>query len=193
MNAPTGPAGPAGATGATPTVTVAATNTGEPGTEASVTAADTGTGVALTFTIPRGNPGGNITENNALLTYNDSQTVTAGSPVIFADRTFNPGTGSSISASGTTGVTLEAGKYLVTFVSDAGVTGAGSIAATLQLDGTPVSNAVETSLAQSGAATERITLNAIVTSTGGQTLTVVNNGSDENTHANTALTLVQLS
>ena len=126
--------------------------------------------------------------------YNDAQqTVTSGSTVPFANRSINPAVGGNITVSGTDGVTLAAGQYLVTFVSDAGVAAADeAITAALQLDSTPITYA-ETNLERGGAAVERIALSAIVTSTGGQTLTVVNNGADDNTHENTVLTVVQLS
>ena len=126
--------------------------------------------------------------------YNEAQqTVTNGATVPFANRSINPALGGSITVSGTDGVTLAAGQYLVTFVSDAGVAAADdAITVALQLDGTPIAY-TKTNLEQGGANVERITLNAIVTSTGGQTLTVVNNGADENTHENSILTLVKLS
>ena len=209
---PQGVAGPTGPTGAAPTVTVAATNTGAPGTQASVTSADTGTGVALTFTIPQGptgpqglagaagaaGPAGPTgptnTRNSAMLAANTLQTVAANNTVTFETFEIYPPTGSDIAISGTNGVTLTAaGQYLAIFVSDAGVAAADdAITAALQLDGTPIV-AAETNLEQGGANIERITLNAIITTTGGQVLTVVNNGADENTHENAVLTVVKLS
>ena len=126
--------------------------------------------------------------------YNDAQqNVASNNNVTFANRSINPASGGSITASGTDGVTLAAGQYLVTFSSDAGVSAPDdAITAALQLDSTPIDYA-ETNLERNAAAVERIVLNAIVTSTGGQTLTVENNGADENTHENTVLTVVKLS
>ena len=119
--------------------------------------------------------------------------MASGATVPFANRTINPALGGNITVNGTDGLDLAAGQYLVTFTSDAGVAAADeAITVALQLDGTPITY-VKTNLEQGGAQVERITLNAIVTSTGGQTLTVVNNGADENTHENSVLTVVQLS
>ena len=127
-----------------------------------------------------------------MLTNETQQNVANGSAVTFAANTLTPAVGSSFTVSGNNGLELATGQYLVTFVSDAGVTGAGTIGAELELDGTPVT-AAETSLARTDATVERIALNAIVNSTGGQTLTVANNSGDENTHENSVLTVVKLS
>ena len=130
------------------------------------------------------------TNDNALL-YNDAlQTVASGGTVALPTNLINSPDG-SITASGTDGVTLAAGTYLVSFVSDAGTTGAGDVNAALQLNGTPITY-TETSLTETGAAETRIALNSIVTSTGGQVLTVVNNGAAANTHDNSVLTVVRL-
>ena len=128
-----------------------------------------------------------------MLAANTLQTVAANNTVTFETFEIYPPTGSSIAISGTNGVSLSAGQYLVIFVSDAGVAAADdAITAALQLDGTPIV-AAETNLEQGGAEVERITLNAIVTATDGQILTVGNNGADANTHENAVLTVVKLS
>lgn len=198
---PTGPQGPAGPTGPAPAVTASAT-AGAAGNQPTVTVTGGGASpVNLAFTIPAGPTGpagpagvtGPVSTNNsAMLAAVTQNPVAAGSPVTFATLEVYPLSGSGI-VSSTTGVTLAAGQYLVIFVSDAGVTTAGnSITAAVELDGTTI-NAVETNLVQDTVNVQRITLNAIVTSTGGQTLRVVNNGANENTHRNAVLTVVKLS
>lgn len=178
---PAGPAGPAGATGAT-----GAPGPVGPAGPAGATGATGATGPAG----PAGPAGATATNDNALL-YNDAlQTVASGGTVALPTNLINSPDG-SIAASGTDGVTLAAGTYLVNFVSDAGTTGAGDVDAALQLDGTPLSY-TETSLTQTGPAETRIALNSIVTSTGGQVLSVVNNGTAANTHDNSVLTVVRL-
>ena len=97
----------------------------------------------------------------------------------------------SITASGTTGVTLTAGQYLVTFVSEASVTAAGTVGAALALDGTALPYA-ETAQTLTAAGSDRIALTAIVTPTAGQILTVRNNTGNSVTYSNSTLTIVKL-
>ena len=96
----------------------------------------------------------------------------------------------SITASGTTGVTLTAGQYLVTFASDASVTAAGTVGAALALDGKALTYA-ETAQTLTAAGSDR-TLTAIVTPTAGQILTVRNNTGNSVTYSNSTLTIVKL-
>ena len=93
--------------------------------------------------------------------------------------------------SGTTGVTLTAGQYLVTFVSDASVTAAGTVGAALALDG-PALTYAETAQTLTAAGSDRIALTAIVTPTAGQILTVRNNTGNSVTYSNSTLTIVKL-
>ena len=87
--------------------------------------------------------------------YNDAaQTVASGATVVLPTNAINSAAG-NIAASGTDGVTLAAGTYLVSFVSDAGTTGAGDVDVALQLDGTPLTY-TETSLTQTGPAEARV-------------------------------------
>ena len=91
----------------------------------------------------------------------------------------------------TTGVTLAAGQYLVTFVSDANVAAAGTLGAALELGGAALPYAV-TAETQDAAGADRITLTAIVTPTTAQPLTVINSSGSSNTYTNSTLTIVKL-
>lgn len=119
----------------------------------------------------------------------DAQTVAAGGTLTLPANSINS-TG-SITASGTTGVTLAAGQYLVTFVSDANVAAAGTLGAALELGGAALPYAV-TAETQDAAGTDRITLTAIVTPTTAQPLTVINSSGSSNTYTNSTLTIVKL-
>ena len=90
-----------------------------------------------------------------------------------------------------TGVTLAAGRYLVTFVSDANVAAAGTLGAALELGGAALPYAV-TAETQGAAGADRITLTAIVTPTTAQPLTVINSSGSSNTYTNSTLTIVKL-
>ncbi len=118
-----------------------------------------------------------------------AQTVAAGGTLTLPANSINS-TG-SITASGTTGVTLAAGQYLVTFVSDANVAAAGTLGAALELGGTALPYAV-TAETQDAAGADRITLTAIVTPTTAQPLTVINSSGSSNTYTNSTLTIVKL-
>ena len=95
----------------------------------------------------------------------DAQTIAAGGTLSLPANSINS-TG-SITASGTTGVTLAPGQYLVTFVSDANVAAAGTLGAALELGGAALPYAV-TAETQDAAGADRITLTAIVTPTTAQ-------------------------
>ena len=119
----------------------------------------------------------------------DAQTIAAGGTLSLPANSINS-TG-SITASGTTGVTLAPGQYLVTFVSDANVAAAGTLGAALELGGTALPYAV-TAETQDAAGADRITLTAIVTLTTAQPLTVINSSGSSNTYTNSTLTIVKL-
>lgn len=139
---------------------------------------------------PAGETGAAATSENALR-YNVSPvTVAAGGTLPLPAVEINSPEG-SISADGTTGLTLEPGQYLVTFVTDATVTSAGNAGAALALDGTIVPSA-QTQVPQTPSASERITLNTILTLDETQTLTVENNNTNSNTYTNSTLTVTKL-
>ena len=119
----------------------------------------------------------------------DATAITSGGDVTLGTNVINS-TG-SITVSGTTGVALTAGQYLVTFASDASVTAAGTIGAALALDGTALTYA-ETAQTLTAAGSDRIALTAIITPTAGQTLTVRNNTDNSVTYSNSTLTIVKL-
>ncbi len=183
---PAGPAGPTGATGATG-ATGPAGPQGETGPQGP--AGPTGATGATGATGPQGPAGTAATNENAMLYNAAAQTVASGSALALPTNVINS-TG-DITASGTTGVTLAAGQYLVTFASDASVADAGTLGAALALDGTALPYAV-TAETQSAAGGNRITLTAIVSPTAAQSLTVLNNSGTSNTYANSTLTVVKL-
>lgn len=138
---------------------------------------------------PQGPAGTTATNENAMLYNTAAQTVAAGGTLTLPANSINS-TG-SITASGTTGVTLAAGQYLVTFVSDANVAAAGTLGAALELGGAALPYAV-TAETQDAAGADRITLTAIVTPTTAQPLTVINSSGSSNTYTNSTLTIVKL-
>ena len=138
---------------------------------------------------PQGPAGTTATNENAMLYNTDAQTIAAGGTLSLPANSINS-TG-SITASGTTGVTLTPGQYLVTFVSDANVAAAGTLGASLELGGAALPYAV-TAETQDAAGADRITLTAIVTPTTAQPLTVINSSGSSNTYTNSTLTIVKL-
>ena len=138
---------------------------------------------------PQGPAGTTATNENAMLYNTDAQTIAAGGTLSLPANSINS-TG-SITASGTTGVTLAPGQYLVTFVSDANVAAAGTLGAALELGGAALPYAV-TAETQDAAGADRITLTAIVTPTTAQPLTVINSSGSSNTYTNSTLTVVKL-
>lgn len=138
---------------------------------------------------PQGPAGTTATNENAMLYNTDAQTIAAGGTLSLPANSINS-TG-SITASGTTGVTLAPGQYLVTFVSDANVAAAGTLGAALELGGAVLPYAV-TAETQDAAGADRITLTAIVTPTTAQPLTVINSSGSSNTYTNSTLTVVKL-
>ena len=138
---------------------------------------------------PQGPAGTTATNENAMLYNTDAQTIAAGGTLSLPANSINS-TG-SITASGTTGVTLAPGQYLVNFVSDANVAAAGTLGAALELGGAALPYAV-TAETQDAAGADRITLTAIVTPTTAQPLTVINSSGSSNTYTNSTLTVVKL-
>lgn len=140
---------------------------------------------------PKGDPGTAATNENAMLYNTASQSVKSGAALNFAARQINSASG-SITASGTTGLSLTKGQYLVVFETDAFVANSGTIALALALNGNLLPYAAS-SLAKTGSNNnERIGLTAILDLAATQTLTVENTSTDTNTHANSTLTVVKL-
>ena len=140
---------------------------------------------------PQGEPGSAATNENAMLYNTAAQEVQAGAALNFAANQINSASG-SITLSGTTGLSLTAGQYLVVFETDAFVANSGTIAVALALGGSALPYAAS-ALAKTGSNNnERIGLAAILDLAGTQTLTVKNTSSDANTHANSTLNVVKL-
>ena len=140
---------------------------------------------------PQGEPGSAATNENAMLYNTAAQEVQAGAALNIAANQINSASG-SITLSGTTGLSLTAGQYLVVFETDAFVANSGTIAVALALGGSALPYAASV-LAKTGSNNnERIGLAAILDLAGTQTLTVKNTSSDANTHANSTLNVVKL-
>ena len=140
---------------------------------------------------PQGEPGSAATNENAMLYNTAAQEVQAGAALNFAANQINSASG-SITLSGTTGLSLTAGQYLVVFETDAFVANSGTIAVALALGGSALPYAASV-LAKTGSNNnERIGLAAILDLAGTQTLTVKNTSSDANTPANSTLNVVKL-
>ena len=181
----TGPQGPAGAQGPQ----------GETGPQGPAGAqgpqGDTGPQGPAGAQGPQGIPGTAATNETAMLYNTASQSVAAGAALNFAANQINSASG-SITLSGTTGLSLSAGQYLVVFETDALVGNTGTIAVALALGGNALPYAAS-SLAKTGSNNnERIGLAAILDLAGTQTLTVKNTSTDANTHTNSTLNVVKL-
>ena len=181
----TGPQGPAGAQGPQ----------GDTGPQGPAGAqgpqGDTGPQGPAGAQGPQGEPGSAATNENAMLYNTASQSVAAGAALNFAANQINSASG-SITLSGTTGLSLSAGQYLVVFETDASVANTGTIAVALALGGNALTYAAS-SLAKTGSNNnERIGLAAILDLAGTQTLTVKNTSTDANTHTNSTLNVVKL-
>lgn len=118
------------------------------------------------------------------------QTVASGETLTLGTSQINS-TDGSIAVSGTDGLSLAPGQYLVTFVSDASITEAGTIGAALALDGSALPYATA-ALASTGADGDRIVLSAIVNVTDTGVLTVLNNSGSTNSYENSTLTATKL-
>ena len=181
----TGPQGPAGAQGPQ----------GDTGPQGPAGAqgpqGDTGPQGPAGAQGPQGIPGTAATNENAMLYNTASQSVAAGAALNFAANQINSASG-SITLSGTTGLSLSAGQYLVVFETDALVGNTGTIAVALALGGNALPYAAS-SLAKTGSNNnERIGLAAILDLADTQTLTVKNTSTDANTHTNSTLNVVKL-
>lgn len=163
---PVGPVGPQGAQGAT--------------------GATGATGAAG----PQGPQGATATNDNAMLYQAGAQTIAAASPLTLGTSVVNS-TG-AIAASGTTGVTLAPGQYLVSFACDASLTGDGTLGLALALDGSALPYAATAQAQTAASSADRIALTAILAPTATQTLTLLNNTANENTYTNSTLTVVRL-
>ena len=202
---PQGPQGPIGATGATgPAGPTGATGAQGPQGPAGATGAQGPAGAtgaqgpigptgATGPQGPQGPAGETATADNALGYTIAVQTSASEDAVDFETIVINAADG-AITQSGTTGLILLEGTYLVTFTTDAAPEAPGTaVGASLALDGTPIPYA-QTLTDASDTDAERITLNSILTvGTVPQTLTVVNSSGGTETLTNTALTVVKLS
>lgn len=130
------------------------------------------------------------TNQNAMLYQAAAQSVAAGDALTLGTNVINS-TG-DITASGTNGVTLNAGQYLVSFVADAAISGDGTLGAALALGGTALPYAVSAHTSTADTASDRIAITAIVAPTTAQTLTVLNNTGTTNSYTNSTLTVVKL-
>ena len=185
-----GPAGPTGATGATGPQGPAGPAGPQGETGATGPAGPVGATGATGPQGPVGPTGETATNDNAMLYAEDSQIVPSGTALSFTGSQINSPTG-SITADGTTGLSLDAGQYLVNFASDVNVTEAGDGGAALALDGTALPYATSdifTSDTEGG----RTALTAIVTLSEEAILTVINNATNTNTYENATLTVVKL-
>lgn len=120
----------------------------------------------------------------------DTQTVPAGTALNFTDNVVNSPAG-AIALSGTDGLTLGTGQYLVTFVSDLSITEAGDGGAALALDGAALPYAAS-SIFTSDTEGGRTVLSAIVTVPASGVLTVINNSTNAVSYENSTLTVVRL-
>ena len=118
------------------------------------------------------------------------QAVAAGGTLTLAESQLNS-PNSAIALSGTDGLSLIPGQYLVSFASDASIAAAGTIGAALALDGVAVPYG-ETAIVSTAADADRITLTAIVAPTAAATLSVINSTASENSYENSTLTVVRL-
>lgn len=136
----------------------------------------------------QGEPGTAATNENAVFYEAAQSAVTAGSPVPLTNNIVNS-TG-SIAPSGTTGITLAPGQYLVTFTSDVTAPADGTSGAVFSLNGGPVT--YTESLIDAGGET-RIVINSILNLDADDTLTVVNNTDNTLNYQNSVLSVVKLS
>ena len=120
----------------------------------------------------------------------DLQTVATGSALSFTGSDISSPTG-AIAITGTDELLLSPGRYLVSFVSDASITEAGTIGAALALNGTTLPYA-QAALSATGADADRIAISAIVSPTQTSPLTVLNNAAGSISYENSTLTAVRL-
>ena len=138
---------------------------------------------------PAGPAGATATNENAMLYNTAGQTVTAGDNLDFAASQINS-TG-SIAASGTNGLSLTPGQYLVSFKTDAVNAAVGNLGVSLALDGTALPYAISL-IASPAAEPQSLMLTAVLDLAAAQTLTVINSSGDTNSYSNSTLSLVKL-
>jgi len=138
---------------------------------------------------PAGPAGVAATSENAMLYNEAAQTIASGGTLAFSDSQINS-TG-SIAPSGSTGLVLTEGQYLINFVSDAETADAGNIAVALAINGDTLGY-TETVLSTTGNQEMRDALNTILDLAEGSTLTVQNTSDSSNTYTNSVLTAVKL-
>ncbi len=185
----TGPTGPIGPTGATPTITVAGTNTLDPGDDASVTAQTTAEGnVELTFNIPQGPTGDTPVLTTAYLmasTSSTSATVNE-TPIVFNSQ----GEASGISLETSTGaITVEeGGTYLV--IWSLGITNGAtqqqivvSLVNTAET-GTPLGQSASANAVTATTGTAYLNGSAVITAQAGDSFELINNSGAEFTPIN---------
>lgn len=135
-------------------------------------------------------PAGETATNQNALLYNEAvQTVPTGGTLTLPTNIINS-TG-DIAASGTDGVALQPGQYLVNFVTDAADAAAGNIGAVLNLQTGPLPY-TESNIATTAADQGRIALSTILNLNAPDVLTVTNNTGTENTYENSSLNVVKL-
>ncbi|MCQ2419431.1 MAG: hypothetical protein MJ085_06565, partial [Clostridia bacterium] len=138
---------------------------------------------------PQGEPGVAATSQNALLYELASQSVGNNAAIPMPTNVINS-TG-DITASGTTGVTLTPGQYLVNFESDASRGNTGTVGVALALNGTALPYTA-TDLNTNGREQQRLSTSTIINATGNDELTVINNSGSPNNYENSSLTVVKL-
>lgn len=138
---------------------------------------------------PQGPQGVPATSQNALLYETATQAIDNNNSIPLPNNVINS-TG-AITASGTTGVTLTPGQYLVSFETDASRENAGVVGAALALNGTALPYAA-TNLDVADGTEQRLSVSAIVNAVGSDVLTVVNNSGSTNTYENSNLTVTKL-
>lgn len=120
----------------------------------------------------------------------DSQSLTPGSALSLPDSQLNSPSG-DIALFETTGLTLAPGQYLVSFVSDVSITEAGTMAAALALNGSPLVYG-SSAISSTGPDSQRLMLSAIVEPTAFAVLNVLNSSDNVNSYENSTLTVVKL-
>lgn len=138
---------------------------------------------------PQGPAGTTLIPAGAMAYTTTAQITPTGDAIDLETAVINAPDG-SITQSGTTGLILTQGSYLVIFSTDAAAADTGTaVGAALALDGTVLPYAQSIT----GTTPQRITLNAIVTVGGlAQTLSAVNNTGNTLTYTNSTLTVVKL-
>lgn len=138
---------------------------------------------------PQGPAGEAATNDNAMCYQAGEQTVAAGGTVELAIQVIN--SAGAIAASGSTGLSLQPGQYLIAFVSDAWASDSGNLGAVLTLNGAPLSYTAAL-LSRGGNQDDRIVLQTILNVNAAGTITIVNNTGNQMIYENPILTAVKL-